>query len=100
MNLLEGHKLIDLEGGYFVMHFFYQEDYFHVFEGDPGIILGQHLILTKWRENFRLLSKRSLPLLFGLDFRELSLEESLVDMEELVARTAKMDPISVEIYRA
>lgn len=99
MNLPESHKLIDLEGGYFVVHFFYQEDYFHVLEGDPWIILGQHLILTKWRANFRPSLQKFSTTLIWVRFRELSLEESLVDMEELVARIAKIGPISVDAYR-
>lgn len=101
-NLEKGHELIDLEGGYFVVRFFTRADYLHVLEGGPWIILGHYLIVMCWRPNFRPSRQQISTTLIWVQLRELPREvfdeESLADMGEIVGRTVKVDPISVEAY--
>lgn len=48
-----GCELIDLEKGFYVARFYSAEDYNRVLEGEPWIILGHYLTVTKWKPNFR-----------------------------------------------
>lgn len=48
-----GNQLIDLENGYFLARFYKKEDYFHVLEGCPWIVMGHYLTVAKWKPNFR-----------------------------------------------
>lgn len=102
-NLPQGCELIDLEGGYYVVRFFSREDYMHVLEGGPWIILGHYLTVTKWRPNFRPSLQQIHTTFIWVRFRELPLEifdeETLADMSDLIGRTVKVDPISIDAYR-
>lgn len=40
-------ELTDLEEGYFIVRFFNRNDYLHVFEGGPWLIMGHHLTIQK-----------------------------------------------------
>lgn len=102
-KLQKDHELIDLEGSYYVVHFFAREDYLKVLEGGPWIILGHYLTVVKWRPNFRPSRQTITSTLIWLRFREVPFkmfdEESLADLGDLVGKTVKADPIIVEAYR-
>lgn len=52
-QLDRGFELTDLEEGYFIVRFFTRDDYLHVLEGGPWIILGYYLTVMKCRPKFR-----------------------------------------------
>lgn len=51
-QLEAGHELTNLTKGYYIVRFFSRNDYLHVLEGDPWIILGHYLTVSKWRLTF------------------------------------------------
>lgn len=47
-----GCQIIDMDNGYFLVLFYKREDYFHVLEGGPWIIIGHYLMVNRWKPNF------------------------------------------------
>lgn len=48
-----GFHLIDIEGGFFIARFYSRDDYLHVLEDGPWIVMGYYLTVSKWKPNIR-----------------------------------------------
>lgn len=94
-QLQHEHELINLENGFYVARFFCQEDYLHVLEGRPCIMLGHYQTVSKWKPNFHPSTTNVNSTLVWVCFPNLPMElfdeEILFVMEEAVGRTVKVD---------
>lgn len=52
-NLYHGYELLDLEKGFFLVHFYSKAGYHHVLENGLWIVLGHYLTISKLRPNFK-----------------------------------------------
>lgn len=103
-NLELGYELTDLVEGYYVVRFFSREDYLHVLEGGPWVILGYYLIVMKWSPKFHPTADSIASTLVWVRFPrfppEILDEEILTSMGDMVGRTVKVDATSLIGLRA
>lgn len=103
-NLQRGFQLTDLEEGYFIVLFYSRDDYLHVLEDGPWIILGHYLTVTKWRPMFRPSTASVQSTMVWVRFLgilpELLDEEILCSMGDRVGRTVRVDPLSLTGLRS
>lgn len=48
-----GCETTDVNEGHFIVRFFDRQDYQHILENDPWMVLGYYLMVSKWWPNFR-----------------------------------------------
>lgn len=97
-QLWKAFELTDLEEGFFIVRFYSREDYLHVLEGGPWVILGHYLTVMRWRPLFRPSANCIKSTLVWVQFPvlpELLDEEILSSMGDRVGRTVKVDPLSL-----
>lgn len=58
-------EILDLEGGFFIARFRSKEDYVRLLEGDPWIVMGHYLSISKWRPSFKPNVEEIFPPWFG-----------------------------------
>lgn len=51
-NLSQDYDIIDIDKGYLVTRIYSCTDYVRVLEGEPCMVIGHYLMITKWRPNF------------------------------------------------
>lgn len=99
-----GYELTDLAEGYYVVRFFSWEDYLHVLEGGPWLILGHYLTVMKWSPKFHPTAESIASKLVWVRFPRFPLEildeEILTSMRDMVGRTVKVDATSLTGLRA
>lgn len=98
-----GCQMIDMENGYFLARFYKREDYFHVLESGPWIVMGHYLTVTKWKPNFRSSDGHVQTTLVWIHLPELPMElfdeEVLYAIGNAIGRTTKVDNTTLQIRR-
>lgn len=98
-----GNQLIDLENGYFLARFYKREDYFHVLEDGPWIIMGHYLTVTKWKPKFSPSIGTVHSTMVWVRFPELLVElfdeEILYAMGNAIGKTIKIDNTTLTARR-
>lgn len=102
-NLKMGYELVDLEGVFFMTHFFTRDDYLLVLEGGLWIILGHYLIVSKWRPNFHSSEQLISTTLVWVRFPDLPIElfdeEILYNLGDLEGHIVCVDETTKDAFR-
>lgn len=92
-----------MEHGYFLARLYKREDYFHVLEGGPWIVMGHYMTVAKWKPNFQTSIGNVHATLVWVRFIELPMElfdeEVLYAMGNAVGRAVKIDDTTLFVRR-
>lgn len=66
--------MVDIENGYAVVRFFSRDDYYHVLEDDPWIVMRHYLTVARWKPNFRPSTDTIISTLDWVHFPEMPIE--------------------------
>lgn len=102
-KLEHGFELTDLEEDYFIAQFFSRMDYLTVLEGGPWTILGQYIIVMKWKPKYRPSAEKVTKTLICVRFPEILPEmleeETIAALRDMVGRIVKVDQLSLSGIR-
>ncbi|KAI5667540.1 hypothetical protein M9H77_17393 [Catharanthus roseus] len=102
-NLEHGCEIIDIEHGYAVVRFYSKEDYLHVLEEGPWIVMGHHLTVSRWRPNFRpsvdVFTSRLAWIRLPEILVELFQEELLMQMGNKVGKAVLINQTTLSVTR-
>lgn len=100
--LLEwGCQMIDMENNYFLARFYKREDYSHVLEGGPWIVMGHYLTMAKCKPNFRSSDGNVQTTLVWVHFSKLPVElfdeEIMYAIGNAIGRTTCVDETTLKV---
>lgn len=102
-KLNQDFELVDLESGYYLAHFQSAEDYHHVLNGVPWMILGHFFTVAKLRPNFLQSKDEITTTLDWIQFQEIPIKffhhKVLMHMGNLVGKAIKMDATIMMAFR-
>lgn len=96
-----GYDIIDLEQGYALVCFYEMEDYLHVLDEGPWIVMGHCLTVARWRPNFLpssdVIKSMMARVIFSKIPIELFNEDVLMQLENKIGRIVKVDKTTMTV---
>lgn len=102
-QLQHGCELVDIDKGYMVACFYYKEDYLKVMNGNPWIVLGHYITISKWRPHFKSKDSTIQTTLACVCIPSIPVEmledPSLLNVRDCVGRAIRLDPNTTDMIR-